>query len=90
VRFVPLLVTTLVLGACSRQYHPEYHPETSYSYVQNVTYAQNVSYGVSLGDAMQGAAIAYPTSSNVAKASPGPVGAVVVYGNVNGNIVVGR
>jgi hypothetical protein len=26
----------LSLGGCVTEYHPEYHPETSYSYVQNI------------------------------------------------------
>ena len=30
------------LGACTSTYHPEYHPESSYKYVQNVVYAQNL------------------------------------------------
>jgi len=29
------------LVGCAHEYHPEYHPETRTSYVQNVTYAQN-------------------------------------------------
>jgi hypothetical protein len=40
VRFVAATVTTLGLAltaGCSRTYHPEYHPETRYSFVQNIS-----------------------------------------------------
>jgi TPR repeat protein len=30
-------LAALVSGACSRTYHPEYHPETRYSFVQNIS-----------------------------------------------------
>ena len=35
---VALLAPPASLFACSQTYHPEYHPETSYSFVQNVSY----------------------------------------------------
>ena len=122
-RFVALLsvvTASLALVACSRSFHPEYHPQTATTFVQNVVYAHNVAYGRSgeMGEVSptQGVAIAYPASVDLAMANPylftapatsptpaaalpaqphrvGTVaspGAVVVYGNVNGNIVLGR
>jgi hypothetical protein len=41
-RLVLVLASSMALVACSTTYHPEYHPESSYKYVQNVLYAQNV------------------------------------------------
>jgi hypothetical protein len=41
-RVGPVLLVSLGLGACTSTYHPEYHPESSYKYVQNVVYAQNL------------------------------------------------
>ncbi len=35
------MLAALGLTACASTYHPDYHPESRYSYVQNVTYAQN-------------------------------------------------
>jgi hypothetical protein len=113
-RLALCLALPLALPACSRSFHPEYHPVAAYSYVQNVTYAHNVSYGAP--DA-EGHVVALPAGVDAAMAQPylfegageaarpeptagtvpvrraGPVtspGAVVVYGNVNGNIVLGR
>ena len=56
-RSVSALAALAALAGCSRSYHPEYHPETSYSYVQNVTYAQNAWY---LGDGAPAATDASP------------------------------
>jgi hypothetical protein len=39
---VPSLTASVLLWGCSTTTHPEYHPESSYKYVQNVFYAQNV------------------------------------------------
>jgi hypothetical protein len=118
---VPVVSASLALVACSRSFHPEYHPQTATTYVQNVVYAHNVAYGasgeLSTAASPEGVAIAYPTGVDLAMANPylftapastavpattapaaqphrvGTVaspGAVVVYGNVNGNIVLGR
>jgi hypothetical protein len=115
-RVAAVVTASLALVACSSSYHPEYHPQSATTYVQNVTYAHNVSYG---GSADAPAAISYPAGVDVAMAgpylftgatstanAPGPgapppgqahrvgtvasPGAVVVYGNVNGNIILGR
>jgi hypothetical protein len=37
VRLYPLLVLSALLPACGNEYHPEYHPESAYSYSQNVS-----------------------------------------------------
>jgi hypothetical protein len=46
-RVGPIALASIALvssSACSRTYHPEYHPETSYSYVQSTTYVKNAIY----------------------------------------------
>src|ERR1700733_11198558 len=63
-RSVSALAAPLVLAALaggSRTYPPEYHPETSYSYTQNVTVAQNAWY---LGDSSK------PAATDASPASP--------------------
>ena len=35
---VAVSVAALVAVGCSHTYHPEYHPETRYSFVQNISY----------------------------------------------------
>ena len=36
-RLTPLATTLLVLAGCGNEYHPEYHPQSAYSYVQDVS-----------------------------------------------------
>jgi hypothetical protein len=39
VRASPLVIASAVaLAGCASEYHPEYHPESSYKYEQNVSY----------------------------------------------------
>jgi TPR repeat protein len=52
-----LALVVLSLSACASTYHAEYHPESQYSYVQNVTYAQN--------------AFVLPAAPNVDSCTPG-------------------
>jgi len=37
-RLATLPAVVLLLAGCARTYHPEYHPETRFSFVQNVSY----------------------------------------------------
>jgi TPR repeat protein len=37
-RAFALVVACVASSACVQTYHPEYHPEVRYSYVQNITY----------------------------------------------------
>lgn len=43
---LPALAIAILAGAtasaCANEYHPEYHPVSTYSYVQNVTYARDI------------------------------------------------
>lgn len=99
------------LGACTQTYHPEYHPQSAVTYVQNVTYAHNLTYGTSnsstpVAQVDVDLAAPYLMPGDTAPVSrpmpaapkpedrrPGTVrtpGAVVVYGNLNGNVYLGR
>jgi hypothetical protein len=82
------------LAACSRTYHPEYHPETSYSYVQNVTYAEHVwNVGHAEGE-WESASEPAPTKGAGPRTPPRPEvtpsGIVVIYGDVYGDVQVRR
>jgi hypothetical protein len=41
-RGIALLVWLGSLAACANEYHPEYHPQSSYSYAQNISYPVTV------------------------------------------------
>ena len=42
-RTAPILALTLSgLAGCASEYHPEYHPQSSYSYAQNLSYPTTV------------------------------------------------
>ena len=89
-RAASLIAASLLVAACSRTYHPDYHPETSYTYAQNVTYVKNgifAPHEPATEDSL-------PAPDASAGASPhGRVtssGAVVIYGDFSGNIYVGR
>jgi hypothetical protein len=112
VRALFLAIGCLASAACYRSYHPEYHPESSVSYVQNVVYTQKV--------VVEPPEPGLPPPIDVAMAAPylrlwertgkegnertgsppptngathGKVtspGGVVVYGDVYGDVFVGR
>ena len=44
-RLVAFALAPLLIAGCARTYHPEYHPETSYTYAQTITNVQNTIYG---------------------------------------------
>jgi hypothetical protein len=77
----------LLLGACARTYHPEYHPETSYSYVANATYVQNAIFAG--GPSPPGRARPSAKESDPTGTVTSP-GGVVIYGDFNGSIYLGR
>jgi hypothetical protein len=41
IRWIGACVVALALAACSRTYHPDYHPETRYSFIQNISVGSN-------------------------------------------------
>jgi hypothetical protein len=108
-----VLAIAYLVAACSRTYHPDYHPETSYTYVEHATYVQNAIFAASGGAAGKtakkgndpigrraGSTPALSPSESIGRRagstpseSIGSVdesGAVVIYGDFNGNIYLGR
>ena len=83
-----VLATPILLAGCSRTYHPEYHPETSYSYVQSATYVKTAIF------ASGGATAGEPAPKRTGQADPrGTVsspGEVIIYGDFTGNIYLAR
>jgi hypothetical protein len=85
-----MIVASLFVAACSRTYHPDYHPETSYTYAQNVTYVKNGIF------APRGAPEEAPSAPDASAGEATPhgrltsSGAVVIYGDFTGNVYVGR
>lgn len=76
----------LLLGGCVRTYHPEYHPETSYSYVANATYVQNAIFA---GTASPERARPRTKETDPTGTVTSP-GGVIIYGDFSGNIYLGR
>ncbi len=95
-RLVVWMVAPFLVAGCSRTYHPEYHPVTSYTYAQSATYVQTAIYargGGSVlpehgrGERFEGTGEALDAASAAEVSSPG---GVVIYGNFSGNIYLGR
>ena len=87
-----MLLASLTLTACSREYHPEYHPETSYTYAQSVTYVKNGIFAAP-GRVKDNEPLTLPDASTSPEVPRGHVtssGAVVIYGDFSGNIYLGR
>jgi hypothetical protein len=58
----------LALGGCANEYHPEYHPQSTYSYEQNISYPTMFSVGGAVpgvGGASEAALSAEADSSRV-------------------------
>lgn len=60
----------LALPACANEYHPEYHPQSSYNYEQNVSYPTTTVFAVGsaspvVSNAPEGAAAAQGDPSRV-------------------------
>ena len=86
-RALSLIATApLLLGACVRTYHPEYHPETSYSYVANATYVQNAVFA---GTPSPERVRAGTKKTDPAGTVTSP-GGVIIYGDFTGNIYLAR
>jgi hypothetical protein len=87
-RAASVIALSVFVAACSRTYHPDFHPETSYTYAQSVTYVKNGIF------APRGAPDEAPPDASAGEAAPhGHVtssGAVVIYGDFTGNVYVGR
>jgi hypothetical protein len=68
-RFAPPLL--LVLLGCVNDYHPEYHPQTSYRYVQNISYPQTLVYEVAPASSAAGVASKHsePRTSAVSRSA---------------------
>jgi hypothetical protein len=80
-----LVCAAAALPACSRTYHPDFHPESSYSYVQNVTYAQNAYVVTPRHPAQEARPPPSPVRGDVS--SPG---GMVIYGDFYGSVYLGR
>jgi hypothetical protein len=44
-RLIPVFAASLMLAACSSQYHPEYHPVVVSNFSQNLSYPVSVNNG---------------------------------------------
>lgn len=54
----------LACGACASEYHPEYHPVSSYTLSQNVSYPTIYQYGSLVSSPVEPPAVLEPSPRN--------------------------